>query len=127
MMKKNGIPEEQIIVIAYDDIAQSTENPYPGKLFNKPTAAGTPGVDVYAGCKIDYKGAEATAETLMKVLYGDSSAGGKVLKSNQDSRVFFNFADHGGVGLIAMPVGPYLYADVLNDAFEFMHKNKMHK
>ena len=30
-----------------DDVANAEENPYPGKLFNKPTAAGEPGVDVY--------------------------------------------------------------------------------
>lgn len=36
-------------------------NPYPGQIFNKPTVAGTPGEDVYAGCKIDYKGSKTTA------------------------------------------------------------------
>jgi len=53
---KNGIPADQIITIMEDDIANNRENPYPGQIFNKPTAKGTPGVDVYAGCKIDYKG-----------------------------------------------------------------------
>jgi len=50
IVRKNGIPEDNIITMAYDDIANNFENPYPGKLFNKPTKAGTPGVDVYAGC-----------------------------------------------------------------------------
>lgn len=50
IMKKNGIPEEQIILMAYDDVANNYENPFPGKLFNKPD-----GEDVYAGCNIDYK------------------------------------------------------------------------
>ena len=35
--------------VYYDDIAGSSENPFPGQIFNKPTAAGTPGVDVYSG------------------------------------------------------------------------------
>lgn len=34
----------------YDDVVNSTSNPYPGKLFNRPH-----GEDVYAGLKIDYK------------------------------------------------------------------------
>jgi len=45
ILKKNGIPESNIIVMAYDDIANDPENPIPGKLFNQPN-----GEDVYAGC-----------------------------------------------------------------------------
>ena len=40
--KKKGIPEKQIILFMYDDIAHSTENPIPGKVFNQPD-----GKDVY--------------------------------------------------------------------------------
>merc|ERR1719316_2485074 len=64
VVKSHGIKEENIIVMAYDDIAFHNSsgyvNPFPGQLFNKPTAAGTPGKDVYAGCKIDYKGDDVT-------------------------------------------------------------------
>merc|ERR1719331_3485626 len=42
IMKANGIPEDQIIHIAYDDIADNVRNPFKGKIFNKPTEAGTP-------------------------------------------------------------------------------------
>ena len=55
-----GIPEDQIILMAYDDIANAKENPFPGKIFNKSTKKGHPGVDVYEGCKIDYKGKQVT-------------------------------------------------------------------
>jgi legumain len=87
--------------------------PHRGKLFNKPTKRGTPGVDVYDGCNVDYRGNQATAKTVINVLKGDSAAlnGGKVLKSDENSKVFFYFADHGAPGLVAMPVGGYLYAD----------------
>ena len=113
IMKKNGIPESNIIHMSYDDVANSSSNPYPGQLFNKPTAKGTPGVDVYAGCNFDYKGEDVTAANLISVLKGDSAAvgGKKVLKSTAESKVFFYFADHGAPGLVAMPAGPYLYAD----------------
>ena len=67
---------------------------------------------MYEGCNIDYKGVKVTAKNLFAVLTGDAAtAGGKVLKSGPNSRVFFYFADHGASGLIAMPVGPYVYAD----------------
>ena len=35
--KAAGMPESNIIVLAYDDIAHNPENPYPGKMFNKPS------------------------------------------------------------------------------------------
>jgi len=127
IMKKNGIPEDQIIHVNYDDVANNSKNPYPGQLFNKPTKPWTKGVDVYDGCKIDYKGKDATAKNLIKVLTGDATASGPVLKSNADSKVFFYYADHGAPGIIGMPVGGYLYADVLHDALKTMHSKGMYK
>merc|ERR1719486_522208 len=56
VVKAKGIPESNIIVMAYDDIANNSQNPFPGTLFNRPTAEGTAGIDVYDGCNIDYKG-----------------------------------------------------------------------
>jgi len=127
IMKKNGIPEDHIIHLSYDDVANNSMNPFPGTLFNKPTPSGTPGVDVYAGCKIDYKGEQCVADNVIGVLTGDTSTGGPVLQSDENSEVFFYFADHGAPGLIAMPTGGYLYADAFNDALEKMHAKKMYK
>lgn len=108
--------------MAYDDIVTSPNNPFPGKLYNKPN-----GEDVYAGCKIDYKGKDVTPETFISVLKGDSAAvegkgTGKVLKSDANSRVFIFFTDHGAPGLIAFP-STYLYADTLKEALIYMHEN----
>jgi legumain len=129
ILRKQGIPENQIIHINFDDVASSSQNPFKGQLFNKPTPAGTPGVDVYANCKIDYRGNDATAANVINVLKGDSAAtGGKpVLKSNANSKVFFTFFDHGAPGLVAMPVGGYLYADKFHETLKFMNANKMYK
>merc|ERR1719326_1626998 len=57
--RNNGIPESNIIMLAYDDIAHNKENPFRGKVFNKPTKKGVPGKDVYAGCKISYRRKQA--------------------------------------------------------------------
>jgi len=77
-MRAKGIPESNIIVMAVDDVANNHANPFPGQLFNKPTADGVTGKDVYNGCKIDYRGADVTPENFVKVLTGDGS--GKVLR-----------------------------------------------
>ena len=50
-MKDHGIPDENIVVMMYDDIANSKQNPFPGKIFNRPN-----GPDVYAGVPKDYTG-----------------------------------------------------------------------
>ena len=65
--------------MAYDDIANNTLNPFPGKIFNTPDF--TNATDIYADCKIDYRGANCTKENLINVLKGNATAGGKVLNS----------------------------------------------
>ena len=105
----NGIPEDQIIQLNFDDVVNDSTNPFPGKLFNKPTPKDMPGNDVYRGCKIDYRGREVTPDNVINVIKGDAAAaGGPVLKSDEISKVFFYFADHGASGLFAMPTGGYL-------------------
>ena len=115
-----------------DDVANAEENPFPGKLFNKPTAAGDAGVDVYDGCKVDYKGSVVTAQLFLDVLLGNKDAvsgksadgSDKVLGSTSNDRVFVNFVDHGGAGIVAFPNGPYLQAEDLVDTLKKMSKNK---
>lgn len=124
-MRANGIPEDQIITFAYDDIANNSQNPFPGELFNKPN-----GSDVYKGCKIDYTGSHVTPSNFLAVIKGDASSvnggNGKVLGSTEGSKVFINFADHGAPGLIAFP-HEYLYANDFNDAINYMYENNMYE
>jgi len=128
IVSKNGIPAERIVMMYYDDIANDPSNPYPGQLFNKPTAAGTPGVDVYKGCQKDYTGNDVTAANFVSVITGDSAAvkGKKVLKSGPNDNVFIFFTDHGGTGIVAFPVGPYLTVQALNAGLRKMNVNKMY-
>jgi len=121
-----GIPDNRIIMMFYDDIAGYSKNPFPGQIFNKPTEKGTPGVDVYKGCKKDYTGSQVTPTNFVKVLTGDSSAPGPVLKSTSEDNVFINFVDHGGTGIIAFPSGT-MSSKMLNDALKTMHSNNMYK
>jgi len=47
IMLENGIARENIIHLAYDDVANNRSNPFKGQLFNKPTDRGVAGVNVY--------------------------------------------------------------------------------
>jgi legumain len=120
----HGIPAENIITMAYDDIANNSQNPFPGQMFNKPTAAGTAGQDVYAGCKIDYSGSDVNSANFKSVLTG--TATGKNLKSTSEDNVFIFFSDHGGAGLICFPSDDLHKAD-LQTTLDTMHSNNMYK
>merc|ERR1712019_32622 len=124
VVKAKGIPEENIIVMAYDDIANSPSNPFPGKLYNKPDPTG-PGVDVYAGCNIDYTGKTVTPATFKDVLLGTGS--GKILGSDQDSLVHISFFDHGASGLIAFPNGELHKKDLQSTLQQMADDNKFKK
>jgi len=128
VMINGGVPADHIITLAVDDIANSRSNPFPGKVFNKPTDKGTPGVDVYEGCKIDYSGKMVTPDTFTKVLTGDATGlnGGKVLASTATSKVFVNFVDHGGVDLIGFP-STTMHVKEFEEVLKQMHASKMYK
>jgi legumain len=110
ILVKNGMPAENIIVMAYDDVARDPQNPYPGQLFNKPD-----GPDVYKGCQIDYRGEDVNPKNFLAILKGEDTkvkgGTGRVLKSTKSSKVFINFSDHGSYGLIQFPNDDYLYAN----------------
>jgi len=124
LLHKNGIPDENIVVMMYDDIAYNRENPTPGKIINRPG-----GPDVYTGVPIDYKHKDVTPENFLKILQGYDMTGvgsEKTIKSGADDRVFVYFADHGAPGLIAFPAGE-LHAQDLNNAILSMHAQKKYK
>ena len=73
-MRKGGLKEQNIITMMFDDVAQSVLNPFPGKIFNRATAKGQAGTDVYQGCQIDYRGHAVTARLLRAVLEGNKTA-----------------------------------------------------
>lgn len=66
LLLDQGIPEDQIIVMAFDDVVWDDENPVPGKLFNKQD-----GQDVYEGCKFDYSGKDVHAQNFIAIMKGD--------------------------------------------------------
>ncbi len=121
IMMENGIPRDQIIHLAYDDVANNRSNPFPGQLFNKPTASGEAGVNVYDQSEIDYSGSAVNKQNFFNVLLGDDS-NGPALKSDENSKVFVYFVDHGGAGLICTPQGSqdWIYADELDSTLQTM-------
>lgn len=125
VLTSRGFHPDKIIVMMYDDVAQDHLNPFPGKLYNFPWPTMDEAVDVYDGCKIDYRSEDVTPEKFIAVLTGDAeTAGGKVLQSKADDHVFVNFVDHGGVGLIAFPEGIMHAKDLMGTLVSMHQKGK---
>ncbi|KDO29476.1 hypothetical protein SPRG_06015 [Saprolegnia parasitica CBS 223.65] len=126
VVRGHGIPASNIVLMMYDDVANSSSNPFPGQLFNRPTLRHSDAVDVYKGCHVDYRGDDVTPKKFLQVLLGDASAGGKVLKSTANDRVFVNFVDHGAAGMVVFP-NANLYAHDLVETLKTMHERKLYK
>jgi len=125
LVRRHGTPEENIITMMFDDIANNTENPTPGVIVNHPD-----GPNVYDGVKIDYRGREVTPENLLKVLEGDrelQSMGKRVVQSSSTDYIFVYFSDHGAPGLIAFPSSELLASDLMRTLDRMYHNNRYAK
>ncbi|XP_038074119.1 legumain-like [Patiria miniata] len=127
ILHKNGIPDENIVVMMYDDIAYNSMNPTKGIIINRPN-----GPDVYHGVLKDYTKTEVNPKNFLHILSGNKTAmkgigSGKVIASGPDDHVFVYFADHGATNLIAFQ-DDYLYAKQLIATLKKMHtENKYQK
>ncbi|KAL1472714.1 hypothetical protein MTO96_022858 [Rhipicephalus appendiculatus] len=120
VLHNHGIPDERIVVMMYDDIAHSSENPTPGVIINHPK-----GKDVYQGVPKDYTGDLVTPQNFLDILEGKKVKGGsgKVIASGPNDHIFVNFADHGAPGLIAFP-NDDLHARQFMKVIKRMNKQK---
>jgi legumain len=126
ILHKNGIPDSNIIVFMYDDLAKNKQNPTQNVIINHPN-----GQDVYHGVPHDYIGNAVTPQNFINVLLGKKDlmkgvGSGKVLESGPDDNVFVYFTDHGATGLVAFPNG-VLYAKDLNTTIAKMHSQQKYK
>jgi len=123
ILRDLGIPEDNIVTMMYDDIAQNRRNPYKGNIINVPN-----GKNVYTGVKIDYRGGDVTPHNFLQILQGNTPSGGngKVIKSGPDDHVFVYFADHGNRHLLGFPRG-VLYERDLTAALKSMHSRNTYK
>ncbi|KAH7963251.1 hypothetical protein HPB52_020305 [Rhipicephalus sanguineus] len=102
VVHNRGIPDERIVVMMYDDIANSSANPTRGVVVNRPS-----GTDVYKGVPKDYTGDLVSPQNFLDILQGKKVKGGsgKVIASGPSDHIFVNIVGHGAPGLIAFHNG----------------------
>ncbi|XP_016398710.1 legumain-like [Sinocyclocheilus rhinocerous] len=126
IVHRNGIPDDQIVVMMYDDIAYNMKNPHPGTIINKPN-----GLNVYAGVPKDYTGEDVTPENFLAALKGDRRAvkkrSPKVITSGGNDTIFIYLADHGGSGIFTFPNSTLHAHDLIETIKEMARNNKFSK
>lgn len=123
MLKQNGIKDDKIILMIYDDVAWAEENNKSGEIHNEPK-----GKNLREGAEIDYTGDKVSPETLAKVLAGQPSPEAPiVLGSNNKDNVFLYIVDHGLPNTIFFNNDKKLTSDDLNNSVEDMKTNKKYR
>lgn len=109
LLRENGVSDDQIILMVYDDIPGSPQNPRRGDIHNVPK-----GENIRSGAVVDYAGPQVTAATLHNVLLGTKTDESPVvLESDAETDVFVYIASHGAPGEIIFGHGnePFTAAD----------------
>lgn len=123
LLQENGVPDDHIILMVYDDVPTAPENPLRGDIHNIPK-----GKNIRTGADVDYAGVQVTAATLKNVLTGTKTASTPVvLQSNASTDVFVYIASHGTPGGIAFHSGDIFTTDDFTTVTDSMHHNQQYR
>ncbi|XDV30014.1 hypothetical protein PO909_033021 [Leuciscus waleckii] len=111
------IPDEQIVVMMYDDIAHNGNNPCNGEILSV-----VDGSNVYSGVPIDYTGEDVTPENFLDALTGDKSKKQKVIESGPDDNIYVFMCGVGKEGAFPF-LEKELSPDKLIETLKSMHDN----
>lgn len=118
LLRRNGVPDDRIVLFLIDDIPTAAENPLPGVVRHIPM-----GKNVRKDVEVDYVGGSVTVENLRAVLLGERSEKTPVvLESDETSNVFLFIVDHGMPGAIPFDYGRPLSSQALAGITDAMHE-----
>ncbi len=101
LLRQNGVSDDNIILMVYDDVPTVPENPIRGNIHNIPK-----GENIRSGAQADYSGANVTASAFGNVMTGTRTESTPVvLESNASTDVFVYIASHGSPGNIVFGTG----------------------
>jgi ABC-type branched-subunit amino acid transport system substrate-binding protein len=101
LLRQNGVDDDHIILMVYDDVPTAAENPLKGDIHNIPK-----GKNIRNGAVADYTGPEVNAETFKHVMTGNKTETSPVvLDSNASTDIFVYIASHGSPGEIVFGYG----------------------
>lgn len=130
LLKRNGWPDDHIILILSDDIAQHANNKYKGEV-----RAYANGDDLYAGAEIDYSTDTLTVNDIADILTGQRSQHlPTVLNADGHSNVLVFWSGHGCKKGSKYAANGFLWRDktvftdnMLRQTLETMHNNNRYR
>ncbi|GFP84946.1 vacuolar-processing enzyme, partial [Phtheirospermum japonicum] len=79
----------------------------------------------------DYVGNDVTAQNFYAVLLENKTAvtggSGKFVDSDPNDHIFVYYTDHGGAGILGMPVGEFIMMNDLNNVLKKKHASGTYK
>lgn len=95
LIKKNGIPDENIILMLADEFPVNPRNPLKNRMYDSSSRSASL---IDSQTQIDYRGDDVTVENLRRVLLGKQSGtkGRRVLHTDANSNVLLYWTGHGG-------------------------------
>ncbi len=124
LLRDNGVDDDHIILMVYDDVPTAPENPIQGDIHNIPK-----GKNIRIGADVDYAGSEVTAETFKNVLSGTTTPTSPlVLVTNASTDVFVYIASHGTPGGIVFGADDELFTtDDFTALTDSMSRNNQYR
>jgi ABC-type branched-subunit amino acid transport system substrate-binding protein len=124
LLRANGVPDDHIILMIYDDVPTTPENPLRGDIHDVPK-----GSNIRSGAHVDYSGADVTAATFGNVMNGTKTASTPVvLESNASTDLFVYIVSHGAPGEIVFGSGnSLLTTDEFTALTDSMSKNHRYR
>lgn len=91
ILKKNGVPDSQIVLMLADEYAANSRNPYKNGMY----AQGVHGDTWYTeDTEIDYRGSDVTVQNFINAVLG--TAPKSLDKTNHESKMLIYLTGHGG-------------------------------
>jgi glycosylphosphatidylinositol transamidase (GPIT) subunit GPI8 len=123
LLRQNGVDDDHIILMIYDDIPNAPENPIRGDVHNIPQ-----GRNIRSGATVDYSGTDVTAGTLMNVLTGTTTASSPyVLDSGPGTDIFVYIASHGSPGKISFRWNDSFTTDDFTEITNTMYRDRKYR
>ncbi|MFA4876631.1 MAG: C13 family peptidase [Methanoregula sp.] len=124
LLRQNGVDDDHIILMIYDDIPNAPENPLKGDIHNIPK-----GNNIRYGAEVDYSGSRVTPGVLRNVISGNKTPSSPVVvESNASTDLFVYVASHGAPGMIVFGSGdkPFTTRD-FTDLTDSMSRNNRYR
>jgi glycosylphosphatidylinositol transamidase (GPIT) subunit GPI8 len=122
LLRDRGVPDDRIVLVMADDIAQDPENQLPGQVRNEPG-----GPNLYVDVTVDYHPGEILAADLLDILAGRSSQRlPSVITSTETDDVYVFIVGHGGDGGVGVGYD-LLTPDALRGALAGLHAQNRYR